>query len=175
MQKDANHVFESLSKEDLNLRQSGLDICEERKVEYMEELFKLLNAKEDSGASGVWVEHKLISVDRKVPPVYLNLKDQKHAWRKPRDYTGSRMSSYLCQDEIMTALQHVNQHSTPVNFDIRRWTEFQARCRGNLVRNKIFTMLRHYYDNEHQIVKIQAFWKGKVQRAKYKKVLKQKV
>ena len=180
MQKDANHVFESLSKQDLNLNQNGLNLFEERKVEYMEQLYKLLNAKEDSGASDIWVEHILLSVDKKLPKVYLNLRDQKHAWRKPRDFTGARMSAYLSQDEIMTTLQHVNENwkhgtSVPPNFNVHRWTQFQARCRGNLVRNKIFTMLRHYYDNEQQIVKIQAFWKGKIQQKKYKNLLRQKV
>ena len=155
-------------------------IYEESKLEYLEELYKVLNSKEEAGANGGWVEHKLSNNNSKVIVAYLNLRDQKHSWRKPRDYNGPRMSGYLCQEEILAILNKVNRNCThgpsiPPNWNVRVWTQFQARCRGNLVRHKIFTMLRHYYDNEHKVVKIQAYWKGRVQRKKYGQFLQQKV
>ena len=180
MQKNSGHTYEMLCKEDLNLKHNGFRIYEESKLEYLEELYKVLNSKEESGANGIWVEHKLSNNNGKVIVAYLNLRDQKHSWRKPRDYNGARMSGYLGQEEIIKILNNVNCNCThgpplPPNWDARVWTQFQARCRGNLVRHKIFTMLRHYYDNEQKVVKIQAYWKGRAQRKKYHQLLQQKV
>ena len=180
LQRDAEHIFNILSCNDLSLSQGGQLIYEDRKMEYTGQLYQVLSSKEASGASGVWVEHKLLNSDGKVTTVHLNLKDQKHSWRKPRDYNGPRMSVYLCQEEILCVLKNVGSNVTdgaslPGNFDIQIWTKFQARCRGNLVRQRIFTMLRHYYDNEKKVVKVQAYLKGKVQRKKYLIMLHQKV
>jgi Ras GTPase-activating-like protein IQGAP2/3 len=180
MQKNSGQTYDMLRKEDLDLKHNEFRIYEESKLKYLEELNKVLSGKEESGANGVWVEHKLTNNNGKVIIAYLNLRDQKHSWRKPRDYNGPRMSGYLGQDEILTILNNVNSNCThnpslPPNWDARVWTQFQARCRGNLVRHKIFTMLRHYYDNEQKIVKIQAYWKGRSQRQKYHQILLEKV
>ena len=53
-------------------------------------------------------------------------------------------------------------------------TQFQARCRGTIVRRKLFTMLQHYYEREDSIIKIQAYWKGKMQRRKFRQLVKDK-
>ena len=176
LQQDIEHVYEILSCEVLDLIQAEVTISKNKKSEYAKELYKIINSKEESGASGSWVEHKLMNTDGSVTIAYLDLKEQKHAWRKPRDYHGPRLSAYLGQEDLLSILKRVNSiwtrgSSLPSNFDLRIWTQFQARCRGNLVRRNMFTMLRHYYDNEQKIMKIQAYWKGKVQRKKYLQML----
>ena len=179
MQRDADHTYAVLCKDDLNLKLNGLVLYDDRKLEYTDELYKIANLKEESGANGAWVEHKLSNNGHNVTVLYLNLKDHKHAWKKPREYNGPRMSSYVGQEEIIFTLNRINQRAygtiLPPNFDMQVWTKFQARCRGNLVRRKLFKMLHHYYENEQKIVIIQAYWRGKLQRNKISKMMQGKV
>ena len=88
--------------------QADVTISKNKKSEYAKELYKILNSKEESGASGSWVEHKLMNTDGSVTIAYLDLKEQKHAWRKPRDYHGLRLSAYLGQEDLLSILKRVN-------------------------------------------------------------------
>ena len=44
---------------------------------------------------------------------------------------------------------------------VQLMVKLQARCRGWLVRSKVFAMLEWYYKHETALVKVQAMWRGR--------------
>jgi len=50
----------------------------------------------------------------------------------------------------------------------------QARCRGWLVRSKVFAMLDWYYRHEASLVKVQAVWRGRQVRRRLAKLLQER-
>lgn len=131
-------------------------------------MLKLLRLREDCGAYGVWVEHKLSDGNH----VYLNLKEPNHSWRKPRDFCSPNLSCYLGTDDVVSALRSVNDRDGKISQELV--IKLQAKCRGYLVRKRLFTMLQHYYEKEDRVIKVQAFWRGRQQRRKYQQLLKER-
>ena len=97
--------------------------------------------------------------------VYLNLRDHVQAWRTPSDY--KLRSYFLTAEEIAQILHEVNSEMNGRHKFESNVVKLQARIRGFLVRQRLFSMLQHYYENERKIAKIQALWKGRKIRQIY--------
>ena len=86
--------------------------------------------------------------------VYLNLRDHSYAWRTPSEYRLS--SNFLSTTEIDTIVRDVNEKiDDRFKLEASLIVPIQARIRGFLVRQKLFAMLHHYYENEDKLIKIQ--------------------
>ena len=97
--------------------------------------------------------------------MYLNLRDHVQAWRTPSDY--KLRSFFLTAEEIAQVLHDVNSEMNGRHKFESNVVRLQARIRGFLVRQRLFSMLQHYYENERKIAKIQALWKGRKVRQIY--------
>ena len=97
--------------------------------------------------------------------MYLNLRDHVQAWRTPSDY--KLRSFFLTADEIAQVLHDVNSEMNGRHKFESNVVRLQARIRGFLVRQRLFSMLQHYYENERKIAQIQALWKGRKVRQIY--------
>ena len=158
MQGDANHTFQTLLHEDLNVH-SRLQDKPNYIEKYQKELERLASGKESF--RNPWVVHTLNDGDK----VYLNLQDHSIAWRTPSDYR--LKCQYISVPEIDEVIADVNEevderHKIEVSI-----VRLQARARGFLVRQRLFGMLQHYYENEANIIKIQALWRGRRVRRRY--------
>ena len=119
----------------------------------------------------VFLSLRLSSGDK----VYLNLSDHTHSWRTPSNY--QLRSQFLTASDIDNVVREVNEE-----FDSRHafnsiMVRFQARSRGFLVRQKLFSMLQYYYENETKVVKVQSLWRGRKVRLRFSaslQTLKQK-
>merc|ERR1719342_1426806 len=57
---------------------------------------------------------------------------------------------------------------------VQLMVKLQARCRGWLVRSKVFAMLDWYYRHEASLVKVQAVWRGRQVRRRLAKLLQER-
>ena len=119
-------------------------------------------------------DHKITSLPKNIldnfrlssgDKVYLNLRDHVQAWRTPSDY--KLRSIYLTTEEISRVLHEVNTEMNGRHKFESNVVRLQARIRGYLVRQKLFSMLQHFYENESKVVKIQALWRGRKIRQIY--------
>ena len=163
MQRDADHVYETLQRsDDLNLH---LDLQPQRKSDYLRALLQVQEMK--SNCQCDWIQHKLSEGDE----VYLDLKNHRHLWKKPREYSGEKQSVFISTSEIEFCVHEVNLERMNEKVVAKNMVRFQALCRGYLVRQQLFNMLEHYYKNESLVVKIQSLWRGRQQRRKFRKLV----
>lgn len=157
MQGDSYHTFQTLLHEDLGLHERLHDEALYRK-RYQEELAALAEIK--SNEKSPWIVHNLSGGDK----VYLNLREHSYAWRTPSDY---RLRSPFLSSSDIDVVSKVNSEADGrLKFEASL-VKLQARVRGYLVRQRLFSMLQHYYENEDKIAKIQALWRGRKVRARY--------
>lgn len=95
----------------------------------------------------------------------MNLRDHLHAWRTPGDYR--LKSQFLSTSDIDSVIDNVNTEIDGRHKLVSIIVRLQARSRGYLIRQRLFSMLQHYYENESKIIKIQAIWRGKKSRELY--------
>ena len=160
MQGDAFNTFQTLCHDDLNLTR-GLRDEPVHRQRYQDELSALVKKKERYTCP--WVVHRIRDGDK----VYLNLQEHSYSWRTPGSYTGK--SGYISASDIDDILAKIEGEDDLGNLMAR----FQARARGYLVRQALFTMLEHYYKHEAAVVKVQAIWRGRVVRKKFGDRLKE--
>ena len=84
----------------------------------------------------------------------MNLNEHSYAWRTPSDYR--LRSHFLTSNEIDNVIRDVNEEvDDRYKLEAKLIVPIQARVRGFLVRQKLFGMLQHYYENEDKLIKIQ--------------------
>ena len=88
--------------------------------------------------------------------VYLNLRNHVQAWRTPSDY--KLRSYFLTAEEIAQILHDVNSEMNGRHKFESNVVKLQARIRGFLVRQRLFSMLQHYYENERKIGNVQLWF-----------------
>jgi Ras GTPase-activating-like protein IQGAP1 len=157
MQGDARHTFQTLLHDDLNLESSSLH--ESYQEMYQVELQALAASKENDRSP--WVVHSLKDGDK----VYVNLHAHTSAWRTPSDYR--LRSCYINVSDLENVIESVNSQLAGRNKFEAVVTKLQARIRGYIIRQRLFSMLEHYYKNEASLVKIQSLWRGRQVRKKY--------
>ncbi len=101
----------------------------------------------------------------------MNLQDHKFSWRTPNDY--GLTSPFLNSDEIAQVVRQINEEIDDRHKLLTVIVGLQARARGFLVRQKLFSMLHHYYEHERSIVMIQSLWRGRRVRKMYANELRQ--
>ena len=87
------------------------------------------------------------------------------SWRTPSEYR--LKSQYVNVAEIDAIIAKVNDDVDDRHKFEGKIVKLQARVRGFLVRQRLFTMLQNYYENEEKITKVQAFWRGRQVRKLY--------
>jgi len=175
LQGDLDHVFQTLQRsDDLNL--PNLDLQPQRQEDYLRALKRVLELKNQNDVSmntttpsgdGDWVEHRLSEGDL----VYLDLKNHRHSWVKPRGYSGQGRSSFICSAEVEFCVHEVNNAKMAEKAIGKQMPRLQALCRGYLVRKNLFAMLQHYYEREHLVIKVQSYWRARRARKKFREVV----
>ena len=168
LQNNVEHVFETLQRtEDLNMHVGRTE--HHKAKEYCAAMRQALEGKASLRTD--WVKHHLTEGDT----VYLDLKNHRHSWSKPRNYLGDKQSSFLSVQEIEECINQVHntQHHIKV-FEKAHAVRLQALCRGYLVRQKLFAMLQHYYEREAKVIKAQSYVRGRLARKRCRKMLAEK-
>ena len=145
LQNNVEHVFETIQRaDDLNLQVGRTE--HHKAKEYCAAMRQALEGKASLRTD--WVKHHLTEGDT----VYLDLKNHRHSWSKPRNYLGDKQSSFLSVQEIEECINQVHntQHHIKA-FEKAHSVRLQALCRGYLVRQKLFAMLQHYYEREAKV------------------------
>lgn len=105
---------------------------------------------------------------------FLDLDKLIYTWDRPPNITDTH---YVTKDDIEDIIKTVSAEKYDFSFDDidnNIIVNFQASARGYLLRKKISDSLTHYHENVDKIVKIQAWWRGVLQRNIYVKILQEK-
>uniref|UniRef100_A0A0K2T0J2 Ras GTPaseactivatinglike protein IQGAP1like [Bombyx mori] n=1 Tax=Lepeophtheirus salmonis TaxID=72036 RepID=A0A0K2T0J2_LEPSM len=163
-QGDHAHTFETLNHPSLFLTDY---LIKEHSKTYQERLLQRFNEKEAEGTTP-WVKHALSDGHGFV---YLNLKEHIYSWTQPEEVHSS--STFLDYQDILDILEHVNRLGGVIKDYDQVIVGLQARIRGYIIRQRLLSMLQHYYDNVDSIIKVQAHVRGHQTRKRFKDALAQ--
>ena len=148
------------------LEESGLTILPKDRNEY----FTLLKNLSDYKRSKYQCPYVLY-VTPGGNESYMNLDQYSYAWDCPCDISDSL---YVTKEDIENVIKHIELRETDQDngiIDEKAIVKFQAHIRGYLCRKRIAERFTHFYNNIDKIVKVQAWWRGAVQRRNYARML----
>ncbi|KAK0081320.1 hypothetical protein PV325_012392 [Microctonus aethiopoides] len=151
------------------LCETGLNIDEKYYQKYFELLQSLMEYKD---------RLYNCSIVRFVTPhgtvAFLDLSTCRYTWDCQEKLSESH---FITKDDIIEIVKSVtiDDYNLRISkIDVNSLIEFQAMARGYLLRKKISERLTHFYNNVDKIIKIQAWWRGVLQRNFYIEMMQAK-
>ena len=103
--------------------------------------------------------HSWVEVDlRDGTSAWVEIDGGRRSWLRPSAARGK--CRVLSVAEVREAVEKVTGGREEAA-KVQLMVKLQARCRGWLVRSKVFAMLEWYYKHETALVKVQAMWRGR--------------
>ena len=133
-------------------------------AEYLSSLQRLA-MKKSKGHS--WVEVDL----RDGTSAWVEIDGGRRSWQRPNASLGR--CHVLGVPEVRDCVEKVTGGREEAAM-VQTMVKLQARCRGWLVRSKVFAMLDWYYRHEASLVKVQAVWRGRQVRRRLAKLLQER-
>ena len=156
---DVIGVFNYLSN---NRERLGLIRCVRR--EDAEDYLNLLyERKSRCGGHHSWVSVQLDGGRT----VWIEIEGGRHSWTQPN--IRGQPPNVLSVEDIRAAIGALSHQF------VSAVIKFQAASRGYLVRKQLYDRLAWYYSKEADIVKIQAMWRGRVERRRIIKQLEEDI
>ncbi|XP_076391557.1 ras GTPase-activating-like protein IQGAP1 isoform X1 [Megachile rotundata] len=99
---------------------------------------------------------------------YLDLKKYNYTWDCPKNISETY---YINMEDIKEIIKSTTAREHEEHKISKRIVRLQACIRGYLLRKKISVRFAYFYDNVDKVIKIQAWWRGILQRKRYAKLL----
>ncbi|KAK2582629.1 hypothetical protein KPH14_004911 [Odynerus spinipes] len=167
------HVNKALEKNDMQhtfecLRSLGYKISDKYKNTYYQALYNLKKLKAEKYHCP-YVRYITTGGNES----YLDLKKYSYTWDCPEDISETY---YVTKEDINDAMK--DTMSEELQAYVMRINEqfiirLQAYIRGYLLRKSLSDKFTYFYDNTDKIVKIQAWWRGILQRRRYVTLLEE--